>query len=185
MKTTHHLLAWLAAAAMAVSALPLLAEAPLKPLKTGDNAPLFLGHDQDGNKWKLSDHIGKRVVLLYFYPKDDTAGCTAEACGLRDNMAAFKQEGVEVVGVSFDDKKSHQNFAFKYNLDFTLLADTSGQIADAYGARMVNNKKMDRRVSFLIGLDGKIIHLTDSPDPAVHLREMAEAIVKLNRKVSP
>jgi len=124
-------------------------------------------------------------VLLYFYPKDDTRGCTAEACSLRDNMVDFKEAGVEVVGVSFDPKDSHKKFIFKYNLNFPLLADTSGSIADAYGARMGKDKEMDRRISFLIGLDGKILHVTDSPDPAVHLKEIKAEIAKLKGKVTP
>jgi thioredoxin-dependent peroxiredoxin len=181
MKISRHLFSWIAVVAFVAATLPLFARTPLK---AGDKAPHFSGRDQDGDKWKLSHHAGKHVVLLYFYPKDDTAGCSAEACGLRDNMAVLKQEGVEVVGVSFDDKDSHKKFAFKYNLDFPLLADTGGHIAKAYGARMSHNKKMDRRVSFLIGLDGKIIHITDSPDPAVHLREMVAAIAKLKGVVS-
>ena len=244
------------------------------------------------------------MLFLYFYPKDDSAGCTAEACALRDNMVELKQAGVEVVGVSFDDTDTHKNFIFKYSLSFPLLADTSGAIADAYGARMDESPKtfsadeikdlpglvkrwkersdpasvylwkslskpeqsllesyppsapnaqqvqamvvqalnkaiagpciykdkklkgvlarpgmidlmtqhpsgpnlvllnrllledayplelarrqnMDRRVSFLIGLDGKILHVTDSPDPAVHVKELTAALAKLRGKVSP
>jgi len=169
-------------AAALFAASPLIA-APTH-LKEGEKAPMFSGHDQDGKKWDLSDHVGKQLVLLYFYPKDDTAGCTAEACGLRDNMGAFKQEGVEVVGASFDNRDSHKRFAFKYGLTFPLLADTSGEIADAYGARAGQGRNMARRISFLIGLDGKIIHITDSPDPAVHLREMADVIVHWKDKPS-
>ena len=123
-------------------------------------------------------------MLLYFYPKDNTAGCTDEACKLRDNLVELKQVGVDVVGVSFDGRDSHKEFAFRNNLSFPLLADTSGEIADAYGARMGEDKKMDRRVSFLIGLDGRIIHVTDSPNPAVHLKEMMAAIAKLTGKDS-
>jgi len=297
---------WICAAALA-AAMPLVAEPP-PPDLAGQDAPSFSGQDQDGNHWILSDHVSKRVVFLYFYPKDDTPGCTAEACGLRDNMAELKQAGVDVVGISFDDKDSHKNFIFKYNLAFPLLADTNGVIADAYGARMgehknissptfstdeikdlpglitrlrersdpastflwnslskpeqtmlmsyqpsapgsaqaeevvvhsftkiiggpciykdkrfkgvsmqpetaylikqnptgsklirlnrllledaypqelSRNQRMDRRVSFLIGLDGKIIHITDSPDPTVHLKELAAAMAKLRGNVSP
>jgi peroxiredoxin Q/BCP len=180
MKTSRHLLCWICAVALA-AAPPLLAGTLLK---AGDNAPLFWGHDQDGNKWTLASHIGKKMVLLYFYPADNTAGCSAEACSLRDNMVEFKQAGVDVVGVSFDDKDSHKDFIFKYNLDFPLLADTNGAIADAYGARMDKGIKMDRRVTFLIGLDGKIIHVTDSPNPTVHLKEIALALANLSTKVS-
>jgi thioredoxin-dependent peroxiredoxin len=148
--------------------------------KPGDKAPLVQGKDQDGKSWKLADQVGKSAVLLYFYPKDDTPGCTKEACGLRDRIADLKQDGVEVVGVSFDSTDSHQKFISKYNLNFPLLADTDGQIADAYGVRMTG-KSMARRVSFLIGLDGKIVHVTDSPSADVHLSEMKEAAAKLKK----
>jgi thioredoxin-dependent peroxiredoxin len=160
------------------AALPLLAEPLPTPPLVGQKAPLFSGRDQDGKCWKLSHHIGKRAVFLYFYDKDDTAACTAEACSLRDNMYELRQQGVDVVGVSFDNKEAHENFVFKYNLDFPLLADTCGNIADAYGVRVDPDRKMDRRVSFLIGLDGKIVHVTDSPDPHVHLKELATAMGK-------
>ncbi|HUD45642.1 MAG TPA: peroxiredoxin [Candidatus Baltobacteraceae bacterium] len=182
MKTLHALSYWLIAAAFAVSATPLLATVALEE---GNVAPLFTGHDQDGKKFNLKSEIGKQIVLLYFYPKDDTRGCTAEACGLRDRMLDFKQRDVEVVGVSFDNAESHQQFVFKYNLNFLLLADTKGEIADAYGVRATPNGKMARRVSFLIGLNGRIVHITDSPDPAVHLREMQEAIGHLEEKTWP
>ena len=303
MKT--RLLCWICAAVL-VAGLPLLAENSL-PL-TGQDAPLFSGQDQDGNSWKLSDHVGKHVVFLYFYPKDDSPGCTTEACSLRDNMYELKQAGAEVVGVSFDDKDAHKNFIFKYNLDFTLLADTAGAIADAYGVRMGEHREMGsskfsgdeikdlsglinrlkaksdlastflwnglskseksllrsyelsassakqaqevvvqalnkavggpciykdkklkgisvrpataelmkqnpkgpnlallnrlfledaypaelarkaniaRRVSFLIGLDGKITRVTDSPDPAIHVKDLAAAMAKLRGNNSP
>src|SRR5437763_1500117 len=97
----------------------------------GDKAPLIQGKDQNGKEWKLADVIGKKVVLLYFYPKDDTPGCTKEACGFRDQLSELKKENVEVIGVSFDSPESHQKFISKYNLTFPLLADTDGTIADA------------------------------------------------------
>ena len=148
--------------------------------KVGDMAPLIQGQDQDGKTWKLADVVGKKVVLLYFYPKDDTPGCTKEACGFRDRMADLKKDKVEVIGVSFDSTASHQKFIAKYNLNFPLLADTNGKIADAYGVRMTD-RDMARRVSFLIGLDGKIVHVTDTPSADTHLSEMKEAVEKLNR----
>jgi len=150
--------------------------------KVGDKAPLVKGEDQDGNTWKLKSKIGKNLVLLYFYPKDNTPGCTKEACGLRDKIGDLKAEGVDVVGVSFDSAESHKKFIFDYGLNFPLLADPDGKIADAYGARMGGGKKMARRISFLIGLDGKIAHVTDSPNPDVHLTEMQTAIKSLNGK---
>jgi len=150
-----------------------------KTPKAGDKAPLVEGKDQDGKTWKLADHVGKQVVLLYFYPKDDTPGCTKQACGLRDRMGDLKKDKVEVVGVSFDSSDSHQKFIAKHNLNFTLLADTDGKIADAYGVRREPGKNMARRASFLIGKDGKIVHVTDVPSADVHLAEMKEAVGKL------
>ncbi|HZQ45497.1 MAG TPA: peroxiredoxin [Verrucomicrobiae bacterium] len=149
--------------------------------KVGDTAPLIKGKDQDGKTWKLADEIGKKVVLLYFYPKDNTPGCTKEACGLRDRMGDLKKDGVDVIGVSFDSSESHQQFISKYSLNFPLLADTDGKIADAYGVRMPD-KNMAQRVSFLIGLDGKIVHVTNTRSADVHLSEMKEAIAKLPGK---
>lgn len=149
--------------------------------KVGDKAPLVEGKDQDGKDWKLADEIGKKAVLLYFYPKDNTPGCTTEACGLRDKMGDLKKENVEVIGVSFDNADSHQKFISKFSLNFPLLADTDGKIADAYGVRMAG-KNMAHRVSFLIGLDGKIVHVTDSPSANVHLTEMQEAVANLPKK---
>ena len=158
---------------------PFTADAAQVP-KVGDPAPLIQGQDQDGKTWKLADVVGKKVVLLYFYPKDDTPGCTKEACGFRDRMEDLKKDKVEVIGVSFDSSASHQKFIAKYNLNFPLLADTDGKIADAYGVKMTE-REMARRVSFLVGLDGKIAHVTDTPSADTHLAEMKEAVAKLNK----
>lgn len=150
--------------------------------KVGDKAPVVEGKNQDGQTWKLNDSLGKKIVLLYFYPKDNTPGCTKEACGLRDRMSDLKKDGVEVIGVSFDSAQSHQKFIKQYNLNFPLLADTDGKIADAYGVRREPGKNMARRVSFLIGKDGKIIHVTDASSADVHLATMKEAIADLTKK---
>jgi len=149
--------------------------------KAGDPAPLFTGQDQDGKTVKLADFTGKKIVLLYFYPKDNTPGCTKEACGLRDRMGELQKDNVTVIGVSFDSPDSHKQFIAKYNLNFTLLADTDGKIADAYGVRM-EGKNMAKRVSFLIGLDGKIVHVTDAGNPDTHFSEMQAAIAGLKKK---
>src|ERR1700743_2073039 len=93
------------------------ADAPTMP-KVGDKAPLVEGTDQDGKAWKLSDDVGKKVILLYFYPKDDTPGCTKEACGFRDSIDALKAENVEVIGGGFDSGESHLKFISTYNLNF-------------------------------------------------------------------
>jgi thioredoxin-dependent peroxiredoxin len=150
--------------------------------KVGDQAPEFKAKDQTGKTWDLKKVEGKKVVLLYFYPKDDTPGCTKEACGLRDRMGDLEKDNVQVLGVSFDDAESHKKFISKFNLNFPLLVDTDGKIADAYGARMEKNPKIARRVSFLIGKDGTIKHVTDNPSADVHLREMKEAVSQLASK---
>jgi len=148
--------------------------------KVGDKAPLIEGKDQDGKTWKLADEIGKQAVLLYFYPKDDTPGCTKEACGFRDRISDLKKENVEVIGVSFDNAESHHKFISKYNLNFPLLADTDGKIADAFGVKMAN-RPMAKRVSFLIDKDGKIAHVTDTMNAETHLTEMKAAVEKLKK----
>ncbi|MGA3163991.1 MAG: peroxiredoxin [Verrucomicrobiota bacterium] len=150
-------------------------------LKVGDTAPLFVGQDQDGKTVKLADLVGKKIVLLYFYPKDNTPGCTKEACGFRDRMSELQKDGVEVIGVSFDSAESHQKFIAQYNLNFRLLTDSEGKIVNAYGVQW-GDRKIARRVSFLIGLDGKIVHITDAADPDVHFNEMKEAIAGLKKK---
>lgn len=150
------------------------------PLKAGDKAPLVEGKNENGKTWKLSKDIGKKVVLLYFYPKDETPGCTKEACAFRDHITDLKKENVEVIGVSFDTETSHQKFIEAHKLNFPLIADTDGKIADAYGARRPG-KTTDDRVSFLIGLDGKIAHITKSGNPDIHLSEMQEAVGKLKK----
>ena len=161
----------------------LLAGVAETKVKVGDTAPKIEGKDQSGKDWKLAEAIGKKhATLIYFYPKDDTPGCTKEACGLRDRMEDLKSKNVEVVGVSFDSGESHQKFIEKYKLNFTLLTDPDGKIADAFGVRREPGKLMARRVSFLIDKDGKISHITDSPNADVHLEEMKGAIEKLASK---
>ena len=149
--------------------------------KAGDAAPLFTGQDQDGKTLKLKSLIGKKIVLLYFYPKDNTPGCTKEACGFRDHLEGLQKDNVEVIGVSFDSAASHKKFIADHNLNFRLLADPDGKIVDVYEVRVVG-RKMARRVSFLIGLDGKIVHVTDSGDPGKHFNEMSDAIAGLKKK---
>jgi len=150
-------------------------------LKVGDAAPKVEGKDENGKDWKLTEFKNRKAVLIYFYPKDDTPGCTKEACGLRDRMEDLKKDKVEVVGVSFDSADSHQKFIEKYKLNFTLIADTDGKIADAFGVKMPD-KNMARRVSFLISKKGKITHITDNPKADVHLEEMKEAVTALGKK---
>ena len=142
--------------------------------KVGDKAPLVEGKNQDGKSWKLNETLGKKIVLLYFYPKDNTPGCTKEACGLRDRMADLKKDGVEVIGVSFDSADSHQKFIQKYSLPFTLLSDPDKDVMTkwgAYGEKMMYGKKVTGtiRSSVWIGPDGKVIkHWKRVPKAETH-----------------
>ncbi len=132
-----------------------------KAPKVGDPAPDFTLQASDGKTYKLSDFKGKQAVVLYFYPRDDTPGCTAEACSFRDLRALFNEHGAEILGVSTDSIKSHKKFRDKYHLTFPLLADPDHQVADRYGVWQ-RKKFMGResmgvvRTTFVIDKDGKI-----------------------------
>jgi thioredoxin-dependent peroxiredoxin len=170
-------------ASLAVAGLTLLA-APVHAAqmpKVGDAAPLFSGQDQYGKTINLADLIGKKIVLLYFYPKAFTPGCTKEACGFRDRMGELQKDNVEVVGVSYDTVARQKAFTDKYHLNFPLIGDPDGKIVDLYGVRM-DHLHMAHRVSFLIGLDGKIVHVTDAGNPEVHFEQMKAAIAALSKK---
>ena len=148
-------------------------------LKEGDKAPDFESKDQDGKAVKLSDLKGQRVVL-YFYPKDDTPGCTKEACSFRDADDVYRGKNIRVLGVSTDDEKSHQKFISKFQLPFDLLADTDKEIVEAYGVwgekSMYGKKYMGtNRKTFLIDTDGKIAKIFDKVDVAAHADEVLEA----------
>ena len=148
-------------------------------LQAGDKAPDFNAKDQDGNDVKLSDLKGTRVVL-YFYPKDDTPGCTKEACSFRDADDIYRSKGIRVLGVSIDSEKSHQKFISKFQLPFDLLADTDKQIVEAYGVwgekSMYGKKYMGTfRKTFLIDGDGKIVKVFDKVNVAEHADEVLEA----------
>jgi len=145
-------------------------------LNAGDKAPDFTLKDQDGKEHSLSDYKGKRV-LLYFYPKDDTPGCTMEACEMRDGKAAMARAGVVVLGVSGDKVRSHAKFAEKFKLNFPILADEEKETIKAYGA-WAKKKFMGReymgilRVSYLIGPDGKIEKAYAKVKPGTHAAEV-------------
>jgi peroxiredoxin Q/BCP len=137
-------------------------------LNEGDKAPDFTAKDQNGKTVSLSDFAGKRVIL-YFYPKDDTPGCTAEACDFRDNYQSMLSKGFQVIGVSTDDEKSHKKFETKYSLPFPLVADTDKSIVEAYGVwvekNMYGKKYMGTaRKTFIINADGVIDKIIDKVD---------------------
>ena len=148
-------------------------------LKEGDKAPDFMAKDQNGDTVKLKDLKGQRVVL-YFYPKDDTPGCTKEACSFRDADDVYRKKGIRVLGVSTDDEKSHQKFISKFQLPFDLLADTDKQIVESYGVwgekSMYGKKFMGtNRKTFLIDENGKIAKIFDKVDVAKHADEVLSA----------
>ena len=149
-------------------------------LKEGDMAPEFAATTQDGGKLSLSELRGRNVIL-YFYPRDDTPGCTKEACGFRDEFAAFKRQGAVVLGVSTDSAKSHARFVEKYKLPFTLLADEDKAIVQAYGVwaqkSFMGRKYLGtHRVTFLIGPDGRIKRIWPAVKPVEHAPEVLAAL---------
>ncbi|MFY0253423.1 thioredoxin-dependent thiol peroxidase [Chitinophaga sp. 30R24] len=150
----------------------------MENLKEGEKAPVFKGKDQHGKNISLADFKGKKVVL-YFYPKDMTPGCTAQACNLRDNYDELLKKGYVVVGVSTDSEQSHQKFIEKYDLPFTLLADEDKQIVHQYGVygeKQMMGKKYDgiHRTTFLIDENGVIAHIIKKPDTKNHTEEILQ-----------
>ena len=148
-------------------------------LKPGDGAPHFSLPDNQGRQVSLSEFKGKWVVL-YFYPKDDTPGCTTEACHFRDDFKLLENLGAQVIGMSIDDSFSHKKFAEKYNLPFPLLSDASGEVASLYGA--LNNFlviKLAKRYTYLINPQGKIAKIYLSVDTSKHSQEIIEDLKKL------
>jgi peroxiredoxin Q/BCP len=146
----------------------------------GQTAPNFELKDDTGQTVKLSEYRGKPVVL-YFYPKDDTPGCTTEACEIRDDYSAYKKSGVQVLGVSPDSPKSHTRFKEKYDLPFPLLADEEHKVAEIYGTwalkKNYGREYMGiKRTTFLIGADGKIIRVFENVHPKGHSQEILAAL---------
>jgi peroxiredoxin Q/BCP len=169
-----------------------LANAAEHELKVGDEAPKFECIDDNGKVWTSTDHVGKHVVVVYFYPADLTGGCTKQACGYRDDSAKLKELGVEVVGVSGDSVENHQIFKKEHKLNFTLLADDTGDVANAFGVPVTLGPKVAKvkadgkdieltrsatakRWTFVIGKDGKII----AKNSEVKAAEDSKSILKL------
>jgi thioredoxin-dependent peroxiredoxin len=148
----------------------------MKLLEPGDKAPEFKTTDQDGQPVSLKDFAGRKVAL-YFYPKDDTPGCTKEACAFRDGFSEFRKRKVEILGVSVDNEKSHKKFVRKYDLPFRLLADTEKKIVNDYGVwgqKSLYGLKFTgiHRVTYLIDEKGKIAAVWPKVKPAEHAREI-------------
>lgn len=154
----------------------------MSELKEGQKAPAISAKDQDGNTVTLDQFKGKTVVL-YFYPKDNTPGCTAEACDFRDNYAGLTAKGIVVLGVSVDDEKSHQKFITKYDLPFTLLADTDQKIVQDYGVwgekNIYGRKYMGtNRTTFIIDENGNIVHIIKKVDSKNATAQVLELLGK-------
>jgi peroxiredoxin Q/BCP len=165
-------------------------------LKFGDSAPAFQAKDDTGKEWKSSEHVGKKVVVVYFYPADMTGGCTKQACGFRDDLKTLTDKGVEVVGVSGDSVKNHQLFKKAHELNFALLADTDGKVAEAFGVPVTAGEKTVKakidgkeesltrtvttaRWTFVIDKSGKIA----AKNTTVKAAEDSKAILELVEKL--
>ena len=150
------------------------------PISAGDNAPDFTLLDENESPHKLSDYRGQPVIL-YFYPKDDTPGCTKEACNFRDDYSAYEQSGVTILGVSPDTSKKHAKFKAKYELPFTLLADTNHKICELYqvwGRKKFMGREYDGvfRTTYLISAEGKIAKVFENVKPAKHSAQVLGAL---------
>ena len=142
------------------------------PLAVGTNAPAFTAKDTNGNTVSLSDFAGKTVVV-YFYPKDDTPGCTKQACSFRDAQPEYQGKNVVVLGVSADDEAAHQAFTTKYNLNFPLLVDTDKTLINAFD---VDGGGYAKRVTFVIDPSGKIIHVDGAVNTSTHAGDVLKAL---------
>lgn len=188
--------AWLALV-LGVAVVELGAAEPVN-LQVGDPAPQFEALDDTGKLWKSSDHVGKKILVVYFYPADCTGGCTAQAKGYRDDWEKLAAAGVEVVGVSGDTVRNHQLFKKKENLNFTLLADTEGKVAQAFGVEYTPGEKSvkaviddkeeilvrtltTKRWTFVIGKDGKILSKNTNVKAAEDSKAVLELVAKLNK----
>jgi peroxiredoxin Q/BCP len=176
-----------------------------KEVNVGDKAPGFEARDDQGNAWKLSDHVGKKYLVLYFFPADFTGGCTRQACAFRDEGSNLKGKDIEVIGISGDSAKNHELFKRLYKLNYTLLADEEGAVARKYGVPLraggevkvtVDGKPYQEdgkdvfikrgvtasRWTFVIGKDGKVIYKNTSVKPAEDAKQVQEVIAKQEKE---
>jgi peroxiredoxin Q/BCP len=144
-------------------------------LTPGQPAPAFTGKTQTGKTVKLADFAG-HFLLVYFYPKDDTPGCTKEACAFRDRYAEFKKEKIEILGVSRQDAASHIKFKEKYHLPFDLLTDENGDLTEMFGIGTMPGFGFSKRKSVLIGPDGSVVKFFEDVDPGKHTEEVLAAV---------
>ncbi|MBN1330629.1 MAG: peroxiredoxin [Candidatus Heimdallarchaeota archaeon] len=153
-----------------------------KVIEIGDKAPIFSLPDENGKMVNIKDFIGKKVLVLYFYPKDETAGCTAEACTFRDRYELFLKSGAEVIGISGDSLESHSNFSSKYNLPFTLLSDRDNLIRKEFGIKSTFGL-IPGRVTYVIDKKGIVQHIFVSQfNPKKHVDEALRIIEQINNE---
>jgi peroxiredoxin Q/BCP len=167
-------------------------------LKVGDKAPKFEALDDTGKPWKSTEHVGKHIMVVYFYPADMTGGCTKQACGYRDDLGKLKEQGIDVVGVSGDTVHNHQLFKKAHELNFTLLADTVGKVAEAFGVPLTagvdtvvatiagHEEQLVRsmtikRWTFVIDKDGKIASKNTQVAAAEDSKAILEAVANLKK----
>jgi peroxiredoxin Q/BCP len=146
-------------------------------LKVGDPAPNFTAPASDGSQVELKSVLNSAPIVLYFYPKDDTPGCTKEACSFRDNFAAFRKLDATIFGISYDTVESHKEFITKYKLPFILLSDKDHAIAKLYGA---DGLLFAKRMTFVVDQSGKIAWINPKVDPTTHSQELEAVLAKLN-----
>lgn len=170
------------ASALGVLAAMIFGAAQAQELAPGAPAPAFELKDQDGKAHRLEDYRG-RWVVLYFYPKDDTPGCTKEACNFRDDLPTLRNLGVQILGVSVDDVASHAAFARKFGLPFPLLADAGGAVARRYGSLWsLGPIKFAKRHSFIIDPQGRVARVYREVEPAQHSREVIADVTALQQR---
>jgi len=148
-------------------------------LKPGDSAPDFEGSTSTGSRLGLNDFLSKKNVVLYFYPKDDTPGCTKEACSFRDNLKRVRDLGAEIIGISVDSVDSHKKFADKFQLPFPLVSDPEKKVATAYGV-LRDPPTMTNRATFIINKQGKIAKVFPKVDVSLHTEEVVSELRKLS-----
>ena len=150
-------------------------------MKVGDAAPDFSLLNEHGLPVSLKDYLGKKVVVLYFYPKDFTSGCTSEACSFRDDYKCYEEKGAVVIGVSVDTVESHSKFSGEYKLPFLILSDNNKEAAKAYGALGVGGL-LAKRMTFIINKDGRITHIFPKVDVKRHSEEVLRALEELRKR---
>jgi peroxiredoxin Q/BCP len=156
-----------------------------KSIEVGDSVPEFTLKDQTGTDIKISDLIGKSIFVLYFYPKDNSPGCTAQACTFRDQFADFIDNGARVIGISSDSVESHKDFINKYNLPFTLLSDNKGKVRELFGIKP-SLGLIPGRITYVVDLNGKVRYMFSSQlQTKAHVEKALKVIMEIRSESAP